>query len=762
MSEGKRGRPKKNVGEPSYSMRDVEKHDVKVTPIFYDNFYSTADIVANRGSAGSSKSHSVLQVLVYRFCTMQNISILMLRKTLPSMRLSTLPHLRKVFKEFGITNRVKEEKVFLNFLYSPTKDSTNLIHLGSVDDKEKIKCFHPDTDILTINGFRNIKDIKVGDLVATMNPETRETEYKPVTNFWEYDYEGKMYEPDTTGSERKSNIRFNVTSNHRMLRKNKKGLEFIEAKELVDNRDYYNYLPISSVFNTGDIVNVFEVPKINNDNYKLNGRKETKFDITSWLRFLGWYLSEGSLNKQKVFIAQTKKETVEILKKDLYNLKIGFGKEENGFYIYSKDLSTYLKQFGLSGNKYIPREILNLHPSLLKHIFDTLILGDGFVRTKDKFTYTTISKQLAEDVCELSLKLGYAVFMRKPQLTYKRDKLTYTVSIRKAEYGNVCKIKSTDYEGKVYCVEVEPYHTIMSRYDGCCLWTGNSSEWNMIWIEEATEFAYDDFKTISLYNRAPNHNKGAKNQVFLSFNPIDEYHWLREKLLLDERTMRINKVEEIHSTYRDNPFLPDDTRRKYDALVDQDINYYRIYGLGEWGKLDSVIYNNWDIVPNDLSIEGEVFFGLDFGYNDPTALVKCTVVGDEVWEEELLYEKGLNNQQLIQRVKEAIPSKLSMRPIFCDTAEPDKIAELRLAGLNAKNANKSVNDGIDFIKRLKIHIIDGSDNIIKEKRSYSWRKDREGHPMDKPIDFMDHLMSAERYALYTPLRRRNLYQCIWL
>jgi phage terminase large subunit len=160
------GRKKKNF---NYNPRDVQIAQVQVTPIFYRNMYSTADIVANRGSAGSSKSHSVLQTLVYRFCEQPDKKILILRKTLPSMRLSTLMHLHKIFKEFGISNKVKEEKVTLNY-YNNSKASKgygNLIHLGSVYDKEKIKCVKPETDVLTINGFKNIKKIKVGDKVPS-------------------------------------------------------------------------------------------------------------------------------------------------------------------------------------------------------------------------------------------------------------------------------------------------------------------------------------------------------------------------------------------------------------------------------------------------------------------------------------------------------------------------------------------------------------------------------------------------------------------
>ena len=96
------------------------------------------------------------------------------------MRLSTLMHLHKIFKEFGISNKVKEEKVTLNY-YNNSKASKgygNLIHLGSVDDKEKIKCVKPETDVLTINGFKNIKKIKIGDKVASVNPKTLEMEYK--------------------------------------------------------------------------------------------------------------------------------------------------------------------------------------------------------------------------------------------------------------------------------------------------------------------------------------------------------------------------------------------------------------------------------------------------------------------------------------------------------------------------------------------------------------------------------------------------------
>jgi phage terminase large subunit len=275
-----------------------------------------------------------------------------------------------------------------------------------------------------------------------------------------------------------------------------------------------------------------------------------------------------------------------------------------------------------------------------------------------------------------------------------------------------------------------------------------STEWNDIWMEEATEFTYDDFVNLELRLSAPTFgHAGYRNQIHLSFNPMDEYHWIKTKLL-DKRK---NDIIDIHSTYLDNPYIEQDY---IDTVIlpkkNEDPNYWKIFGLGEWGRLDNLIYTNWDTVP-ELP-EGDTFYGLDFGFNRPSALVRIVVDGMEATVEELLYATGLTNSKIIELMDNILPKARRDRcPIYADNAEPQRIVEINEAGCGFKclPANKVVLDGIDTVKRFRLHLMQDSDNLIKEVRGYSYRADKDGNVYDDPIKMNDHLMDAMRYGIHT-------------
>ena len=266
-----------------------------------------------------------------------------------------------------------------------------------------------------------------------------------------------------------------------------------------------------------------------------------------------------------------------------------------------------------------------------------------------------------------------------------------------------------------------------------------STNWNYILMEEANEFTYDDFQILKLRLREPSKD-GKRNQLFMLFNPISAKHWIKEKVIDGEED-----CQEITSTYKDNPFLSPDYIRTLEDLQKQDPNLHRIYALGEWGVLEHLIYSNWDIV-DYLPEGGEDIYGLDFGFNNPTALGRIRVKDGEPYCEELIYQSGLTNSDLIERMIGIVDKKA---PIYADHAEPQRIEEIHRAGFNIHPADKSVKDGIDFVKRKKVHILRSSSNWIREKQSYSWKKDRNGTIIDEPVKFMDHCMDLERYALYT-------------
>lgn len=262
-----------------------------------------------------------------------------------------------------------------------------------------------------------------------------------------------------------------------------------------------------------------------------------------------------------------------------------------------------------------------------------------------------------------------------------------------------------------------------------------SAEFNYIWAEEATELTYEDFLQLRLRLRRRN---DLCNQLYLTFNPIDSYHWLKTKLV----DCPSPELAVLHTTYKDNHHLSEDYIRELERLAELDENYYRIYALGEWGILQNLIYTNWDVV-DEFPEAGEILYGLDFGYNNPTALVEVRLKESEAWVREVIYRSHLTNQDLIELMKQLSISG----PIYADSSEPQRIEELYRAGFNVYPADKSVKDGIDKVKRLKLHIAADSVNLLKEIRGYKWREDKNGRVIDEPVKFNDHAVDALRYAI---------------
>lgn len=273
-----------------------------------------------------------------------------------------------------------------------------------------------------------------------------------------------------------------------------------------------------------------------------------------------------------------------------------------------------------------------------------------------------------------------------------------------------------------------------------------------IWLEETTEFTKKDFNLIDLSLREP--TKYYK-QIMMTFNPDEaEAPWLKDMFFDTEQ----QDAKVHHSTVEDNPVkeLRDTYRQRLDRLDDQ--TYLDIYRWGKWALPKGKIFF-WDEQPlPDIRFD-DVFYGGDFGYSiDPAAVVRIFRKADEFWVQELIYETGLTNAALAKKAKEK-----GVGPedeIFFDSAEPKSIDEIKEEGLNAKPALKgpdSVRAGIDYLKNLKIHIVEGSDNLKSEVRKYKYKEDSSGNTTAEPVKFDDHAISATRYGIYTYMKESGQY-----
>jgi len=260
-----------------------------------------------------------------------------------------------------------------------------------------------------------------------------------------------------------------------------------------------------------------------------------------------------------------------------------------------------------------------------------------------------------------------------------------------------------------------------------------------LFCNEANELTFDEFTQLALR---------TTKQIFLDFNPShDEYHWIETKVKTRD------DVYVINSTYKDNPFNSPEVVKEIERLKDVDPNLWRIYGLGLMGLTNSRIYNHFgliDLLPENYN---ERFYGLDFGFNHPTALVEVREKDDEFYIKELIYSSGLTNSDLITRIKELGINDNDY--IFCDSAEPQRIEEIRRAGFNAFSSDKDVKKGIDTVKSKKINMTKDSINLQKEYRGYSWKTTADGKVLDEPVRVNDDLMCATRYAIHTHLNNQN-------
>ncbi len=265
-----------------------------------------------------------------------------------------------------------------------------------------------------------------------------------------------------------------------------------------------------------------------------------------------------------------------------------------------------------------------------------------------------------------------------------------------------------------------------------------SSEFNYIWMEEATEFDYEDYLQLKLrLRRATN----SVNQMYLTFNPVAG--WTQKQFFEQEN----DDIAILHTTYLDNPFLDIEYTKMLEFLKDQDEAYYQIYTLGRYAILRNKIYSNYQIVSKVPENFDEIIYGVDFGYNNPSVILEIGLKDDNIYITKELYETRLTNEELIEKLKYFVNGKNA--EIYADSAEPARIEEIARAGFNVYPAKKDVKDGIDYIKRKKIYINENCINTIKEIQSYKWKEKKDGEILDEPVKFLDHAMDALRYAVYT-------------
>lgn len=262
---------------------------------------------------------------------------------------------------------------------------------------------------------------------------------------------------------------------------------------------------------------------------------------------------------------------------------------------------------------------------------------------------------------------------------------------------------------------------------------------DLLFINEANELNFEDWQQLIFR---------TSEKIILDFNPSEEFHWIYDKVLTRE------DVEFHQTTYKDNPFLSQNIISEIERLKDIDENYWRVYGLGERGSSQSLIFRFKTVneIPAGAKLIGR---GLDFGFsNDPTTLVETFIEGDDMYCNEIFYRTGMTNQDIGNMFKTL---GLDRRDeIWCDSAEPKSIEEIHRMGWNTKPTYKgAINLGIDMIRRYRLNVTSDSANMIKELRNYKYIEDKNGNLTNKPLDAFNHTLDALRYSIVNKLGRPN-------
>lgn len=364
-------------------------------------------------------------------------------------------------------------------------------------------CVTPDTQILTKDGWKLIKDISENEIVLTLNPNTNKPEYQQITRKIDQEYAGKMIEFVHTSFSAcvTPNHKFWVTHTYDTSK-----YEMVEARNLNSG----HMIPKLNSGWEGNDISQFKIQEdLNLDPLYI--------DTEIFVDLLGWYLAEGWGGESRIFIEQQKKEGIEELQKLMeklpFNTTCYYTKGGNPVFNFSNpQLNKYLVKLGKAYTKYIPQEVKDLSSKYLNILYVSLMKGDGCGTD-----YYTSSKQLASDVSEILVKMGFGssisiggghptyykiknIETQEEEIVhnlyyYTKDKyknkenfeiidkfkeendfILYTVRKKTSEYYRIAEMYKNiiQYDDRIYCVEV-PNHIIYLMRNGKQFWSGNSS-----------------------------------------------------------------------------------------------------------------------------------------------------------------------------------------------------------------------------------------------------------------------------------------------
>jgi len=258
------------------------------------------------------------------------------------------------------------------------------------------------------------------------------------------------------------------------------------------------------------------------------------------------------------------------------------------------------------------------------------------------------------------------------------------------------------------------------------------------WLNEGNLVPFDIFKQLL---------RRCSGRCFCDYNPWSPGSWLNQELEQKRRADQ-GDVSLTLSTFLMNPYLEESIIKELKGYEENDPDAWLVYGLGEWAKLTGVVYPKWEYFDEE-NPEGKVAYGLDFGFNHATALVKVTKSKDrKLYWEQVIYQNELTTADIITLLDEMKFSKMAR--IIADSARPDQIEDIRRAGYRIKGSKKGkVFARIQAVKKYKLFA--KGEKLIQELKMYRWKEDRDGsedrQPLkDEPEKRFDDSMDAAGYA----------------
>lgn len=351
-------------------------------------------------------------------------------------------------------------------------------------------CFDEETEILTKSGWKRYTEVRVGDLTLAINPVNREVDWKRITNRLVRHYRGKMIK---IGAKNKSHSAIDVlvTPEHKLLVSTYGGLRAVRA----DSIPIHNTKLIRIGTFKGELVEFIEVPEYVSEHVYRNGtvlrtvQPTVNIPTKSFMSFLGLFLAEGYSSGDFVKIYQSSENPNRGgIEKILDNFPFRYTNQEDGYQISSIQLCRFLRALGLegvhAGTKFIPARFKNLAPEYLEALVEGFLLGDGHRHKRGGQPYLgTSSRKLADDLQESILKCGKLANIRIQHIkgtpcfgNYLRRNDMHVLSVRrkKTDYSlDKRVIGEVPYNGMIWDVEVEDWHTLLVRRNGKPFWSLN-------------------------------------------------------------------------------------------------------------------------------------------------------------------------------------------------------------------------------------------------------------------------------------------------